>query len=268
MPTKTNLLDHGNFVCSPELPANPAFSQYLDYADRLLGEWHKAQEDGRRSPHSSVLAARTRELDEAVRGFIDAFTARYGLNSVEQDPTFLPVSEFFARRRPFCERFSILHCDLDMPLHTVHKFQSPDDLARINAALNEDTPFAWWQSGPHHHPCYLFGNWVWELRRSEIKQSDEGITLMFLETAEKEQQKLDRLRHGHSETATTTCTDFIPEKVRILVWRRARGKCAKCGGHEGLEFDYIVPAARGGSCTPDNLQVLCNRCYEQKHGVT
>lgn len=265
---KTDLLDHGNFVRSPESPTSPAFSQYLDYADRLMSEWHKAQDDWKRSPLSPELAAPKTELDEVVSGFRDAFTAHYGLKSIEQDPAFLPVSEFFARYRPFGEPFSILHCNPDMPLHTVHKLESQDDLARINAALDEDTPFAWWQSGPHDHPCYLFGKWVWELRRSEIRQSEEGIALMFLETAERERQKLERLRDGYSGKATTACTDFIPEKVRVLVWRRSRGRCAKCGGHEGLEFDYIVPPTTGGSCTPENLQVLCSGCYQQKNGPT
>jgi len=267
MPIMTNLLDDGNFVYSPELSVSPAFSEYLACADRLLREWNKAHEDWQRPSSAPGSAMPKGELDDAVSALVTTFTAHYGLRSVQRDPTFLPVSEFLARYHPIWEPFSILHCDLNMPLHTVHEFHSHDSLKSINAAVDEDTPFLWWQSGPHNHRCYLFGKCVWELRQSETRHSEEGIVRMFLETTKKERNRFDRLIHACPGTATTTttCTGFIPEKVRVLVWRRASGKCAKCGRHEGLEFDYIIPAAKGGACTAENLQLLCNRCYEQKN---
>lgn len=267
MPTKTRILDNGNFVYSPEAPNSATFLEYLDYADRLLSEWRKAREAWDRSPLSSELAQRKTELDQVVSRFVDSFRPHYTIKSVKQNPSFWPVSEFFAQYRPLREPFSILHCNLEMPLHTVHAFRNYSDLARINAALDEDTPFPWWQSGPQGRQCYLFGESVWELKESETEQSDEGLVLLFLEMTENRRQNQDKVGYGYSTPTVMPEMDFIPEKVRMLVWRRARGKCAKCASRDGLEFDFIKPIKRGGSAAPDNLQLLCTRCLHEKNGL-
>ena len=61
--------------------------------------------------------------------------------------------------------------------------------------------------------------------------------------------------------------DYIPEKVRLLVWRRSRGKCAKCGGRKGLDFDFIKPMKRSGTAAPQDIQLLCEDCLREKSGV-
>jgi len=58
--------------------------------------------------------------------------------------------------------------------------------------------------------------------------------------------------------------DYIPREVRRIVWHRAGGKCEDCGGTESLEFDHIIPVAKGGSASLQNLQLLCRRCNRQK----
>ena len=266
MPTKTTILDYGNFVLSPELPENREFSEYLDCVDRALKRERSVPAHGNRSPFSPESQQRGVDLDDVLTQVASAPEARYTIKRVKQDPAFLPVSQFFARYRPISEPFSILHCNLDVPLHTKHRFQTGRDLAQINAALDEDTPFPWFQLGPHHQPCYLFGRHVWELKPSEARQTDEGIVLLFLETSEKHRD--GRTDLGCAQTTITTGADFIPDKVRVLVWRRARGKCDVCGAHEGLEFDYLTPANKGGSPTPQNIRLLCARCYRQKNGGT
>ncbi len=64
-------------------------------------------------------------------------------------------------------------------------------------------------------------------------------------------------------------SDAIPASVKREVWRRAGGKCEwplECGGTCGstlrLEFDHIVPRARGGASTIDNVRVTC-RAHNQ-----
>lgn len=267
MPTRTRLLDYGNFVCSPNLPPNPAFSEYLGYADRLLAEWRQAEEEWKRSPFSPEPERRKRALDAAVSGFVASFNGRYGIKRVEQDAAFLPFSQFLAEYRPLRKPFSVLHCNLGLPLHTVRTFDGYADLAGINAALDEKKPLGWWQSGPHGQPCYLFGECVWELKPSEAAQSDEGRVLLFLQRSDEEGHRREWLSRSRSQIATDLTADFIPEKLRVLVLRRDRRKCVQCGSQEQLEFDYIVPPNRGGSCTPKNLQMLCNRCWHQKHGT-
>lgn len=50
----------------------------------------------------------------------------------------------------------------------------------------------------------------------------------------------------------------IPTAVKLEVWRRDKGGCAKCGCQENLHFDHIIPYSQGGSSKhPDNIQILC-----------
>jgi hypothetical protein len=57
----------------------------------------------------------------------------------------------------------------------------------------------------------------------------------------------------------------IPTWVKLEVWKRDSGKCAKCGATDDLHFDHIIPYSKGGSSnTPDNIQLLCGRHNVQK----
>jgi HNH endonuclease len=56
----------------------------------------------------------------------------------------------------------------------------------------------------------------------------------------------------------------IPQRIRHEVWRRDGGCCAECGSGERLEIDHIVPVSKGGSSTPQNLELLCQGCNRRK----
>jgi len=59
---------------------------------------------------------------------------------------------------------------------------------------------------------------------------------------------------------------IIPTWVKLEVWKRDGGKCAKCGSSQDLHFDHIIPYSRGGSSnTPENIQLLCGKHNIQKH---
>lgn len=50
----------------------------------------------------------------------------------------------------------------------------------------------------------------------------------------------------------------IPTPVKLAVWKRDGGKCAKCGSAVSLHFDHIIPWIKGGSSTDaQNIQLLC-----------
>jgi tetratricopeptide (TPR) repeat protein len=70
-----------------------------------------------------------------------------------------------------------------------------------------------------------------------------------------EQVELAREPHGRA---------VIAEEVRHAVWRRDGGRCVQCGSQENLEFDHIIPVARGGASTERNLQLLCETCNRRK----
>ena len=53
---------------------------------------------------------------------------------------------------------------------------------------------------------------------------------------------------------------LIPSWVKLEVWKRDRGRCAKCGTNAELHFDHIIPYSKGGSSKdPKNIQILCGR---------
>ena len=58
---------------------------------------------------------------------------------------------------------------------------------------------------------------------------------------------------------------LIPSPVKLEVWRRDAGVCAKCGRSENLHFDHILPYSKGGtSLSAANIQLLCQSCNLQK----
>jgi tetratricopeptide (TPR) repeat protein len=57
----------------------------------------------------------------------------------------------------------------------------------------------------------------------------------------------------------------IPSSVKKAVWKRDGGKCVNCGSEIDLEYDHIIPVARGGSSTIQNIQILCKKCNRKKH---
>jgi len=56
----------------------------------------------------------------------------------------------------------------------------------------------------------------------------------------------------------------IPQAVKDMVWNRDGGRCVICGGNEKLEFDHIIPHAKGGAATYRNIQLLCEPCNRSK----
>lgn len=59
-------------------------------------------------------------------------------------------------------------------------------------------------------------------------------------------------------------TRHIPRDVRQRVWTRYGGRCAECNANDYLEYDHIIPVAKGGSNTDANVQLLCRRCNQRK----
>lgn len=56
----------------------------------------------------------------------------------------------------------------------------------------------------------------------------------------------------------------ISQAVKTAVWERDRGRCVECGADQYLEFDHVIPFAKGGSNTENNIQLLCRRCNQKK----
>lgn len=57
----------------------------------------------------------------------------------------------------------------------------------------------------------------------------------------------------------------IPTDVKKAAWKRDGGKCVTCGTDFELQYDHIIPVAKGGSSTLGNIQILCKSCNHKKH---
>lgn len=62
----------------------------------------------------------------------------------------------------------------------------------------------------------------------------------------------------------------LPKNIIAKLLIKQQNKCSCCGGPLGKLFhlDHIVPIARGGANTEDNVQLLLPRCNQQKYTLT
>ncbi len=59
----------------------------------------------------------------------------------------------------------------------------------------------------------------------------------------------------------------VSNKMRFSIYERDGYRCRKCGvpqRYVQLEIDHIIPIAKGGKSTYNNLQTLCQRCNMEK----
>jgi hypothetical protein len=56
----------------------------------------------------------------------------------------------------------------------------------------------------------------------------------------------------------------IPTEIRQIVFNRDGGRCVECGATFDIQYDHIIPVARGGATTVENLQILCATCNRRK----
>jgi hypothetical protein len=60
---------------------------------------------------------------------------------------------------------------------------------------------------------------------------------------------------------------YIPFKIKIRVVRRDNYTCQECGVHlkdDEVEFDHIIPHAKGGSAEEHNIRLTCFDCNRDK----
>ena len=92
------------------------------------------------------------------------------------------------------------------------------------------------------------------------------VTLLVQDREHRTTHKLDRLqkRAEHGQSAAAQRREPIPSDVRIAVWELYGGRCANCGIDKDLQYDHIIPVAKGGGNSAENVQLLCGDCNRQK----
>ena len=111
----------------------------------------------------------------------------------------------------------------------------------------------------------------WWMFKNEFYWEDDGysetdVMALILDKLEQKKRKVDRavVRISQSEFESANGRQPIPDDVKMFVWQRDGGRCIKCGSQENLEFDHIIPLAKGGSNTSRNIQLLCEKCNRSK----
>ena len=146
---------------------------------------------------------------------------------------------------------------------------SVDDRDSAMAAMTSGEPYriidgpkgsnrSWWL----YRGKFVVANDVAHLSDEELKLEVANVVLK----QEKRYTQLQRQQEAYARIENTDAArrERIPDDVRLFVWQRDEGKCVKCGGTERLEFDHIVPVAKGGSNTERNIQLLCETCNRAK----
>jgi hypothetical protein len=94
---------------------------------------------------------------------------------------------------------------------------------------------------------------------------DRALTALLKELERKRFAATERPRAGRSaERGSPPASRHIPAAVKRAVMARDGGRCAfvadagrRCGTTAFLEFHHVVPFARGGPPTEDNIQLRC-----------
>lgn len=140
-------------------------------------------------------------------------------------------------------------------LKTIDKVKT--DLKRWQAAnrdkLREDMR-RWQQANPDKMREYD--------RRRREKNPEKAAARLEALTAKQAYKDASRTnRRSRVRGNRGTVTGAALQSVKD----RARGRCANCGKRRKLEYDHIVPLARGGRHDAKNLQMLCRPCNVEKH---
>jgi holliday junction DNA helicase RuvB len=93
---------------------------------------------------------------------------------------------------------------------------------------------------------------------AHVKPPSEKIT------ADIATEALKLLSSAEFEKESDNERQAIPSEIRREVWCRDGGKCVKCGSRENLEYDHIIPVAKGGGNTARNIELLCESCNRSK----
>lgn len=59
-----------------------------------------------------------------------------------------------------------------------------------------------------------------------------------------------------------------PQRRIDAVYKRCNGECVVCGTAKDLEIHHILPISEGGTNKTENLELLCQKCHDMKHGRT
>jgi len=101
---------------------------------------------------------------------------------------------------------------------------------------------------------------------AEADLDAEAVELLLWNRQRRQSSQLDRLRKArvNATDLETSRRARIPDDVKVLVWERDDGRCVQCGVEDDLQFDHVIPVAKGGGVAAENIQILCGDCNRAK----
>ena len=73
-----------------------------------------------------------------------------------------------------------------------------------------------------------------------------------------------KIETKNESKVTVKNSRYIPRKVKETVYKRANGQCENCGSTHHLEYDHVVPYAKGGTNALSNITLKCKNCNLRK----
>jgi hypothetical protein len=94
----------------------------------------------------------------------------------------------------------------------------------------------------------------------------DDVALLLWDRRRRQDHRLERLRQQReaSAAAEQARRKRIPSDVQVFVWERDDGRCVRCDVTADLQFDHVIPVAKGGGNTAENVQLLCGTCNRMK----
>ena len=186
-----------------------------------------------------------------VNKIVDDAQAHFRQCLDEGLPTWFNIVELGATHNEQVQKYSrVLRAILDNP-------EIWDDSQRSPCALPSWVAFHYALGS-----LYLYCNRIFKV---EGLYTDEQMKLLVMDAFDAERRRFERLANRFSYQAELSPQrPRIPESVRVFVWQRDQGKCARCGSRERLEYDHIIPIVKGGGNTARNIELLCEECNRKK----
>ena len=96
--------------------------------------------------------------------------------------------------------------------------------------------------------------------------SAEHVSLEVWDRERRRDHRFERLKsiRAQEEVVLAASRERIPGEIRRFVWNRDAGRCVRCAAEDDLQFDHVIPVARGGGNGVENIQILCGACNRQK----
>ncbi len=201
------------------------------------------------NPSHKDLCQKKDAAKAAIQSVYKEYPSRYPRLSIEQS------RERSERLKPYQEQEKIC-------LGEMRKIGAEFCVDLLRRADTKVIPLRELKSGIQYG---LYKNAIYKFDRPGY--SEEEMLLQVMDLEDDERQRFERLKHKfsvarHEEVSENR--ERISEEVRVAVWRRDQGKCAKCSSREKLEYDHIVPVSKGGSNAIRNIELLCEKCNREK----